>query len=107
MIELSGDDVAELRGIASRLGMPVVEISVYDRAYLTLGVFKSTADQPGYWAEVRDGKIRRIDFTYLERRVVASGSTRELFMASAREYERLSGMTMMDYLVELGLISES
>lgn len=43
---------------------------------------------------------KRFDFEYTEEHCIASGTTMKELTASAKEYKRLCGMSMLDYLRE-------
>ena len=62
--------------------------------FLILGVKRNTRKDEGQW--YKNGKP--IHFTYLAEKVIASGSTQKELIASAREYKRLEGMTMTQFL---------
>ena len=69
-----------------------------DTLFLVIGWNRNTRDLPGTrW----DGQGERIDWDYVEEATVANGRTVRELMDSARHYQRLSGMTMLDYLREL------
>lgn len=67
------------------------------RMFLIIGHRRSTKDDAGQWE--RNGEP--YDFEYVAEQVVASGDTEAELLASAKEYKRLLGMTMEQYLVEL------
>lgn len=69
----------------------------YREMFLVIGFNRNTKDDEGQW--VKDGEP--YDFDYVAEQIVASGETEEELLASAREYKRLCGMTMEDYLREL------
>lgn len=69
------------------------------RSFLIIGHRRNTRQDNGQWC--KDGVP--IDFDYLSETVVASGDTEKQLLASAREYRRLSKLTMAQYLKkELG-----
>ena len=65
--------------------------------FLVIGFNRNTKDDEGQW--IKNGEP--YDFDYMEEKVVASGNTEEELLASAREYKRLCGMTMEEYLSEI------
>jgi hypothetical protein len=64
--------------------------------FLIVGFNRNTKDNEGQW--LKDGEP--YDFDYVEEQVIAAGKTEEELLASVREYKRLCGMTMEDYLNE-------
>ena len=74
-------------------------INPMGRMFLVLGWKGNTKDDKSgaYWTT--NGE--RFDFEYNIEKVVASGDTPEELLASMREYKRLSGMTMEQYLKEM------
>ncbi|KKN21876.1 hypothetical protein LCGC14_0921050 [marine sediment metagenome] len=69
------------------------------RMFLVIGHRRSTKDDPGQWE--RNGES--YDFEYIAEQVIASGDNEAELLASAKEYKRLSGMTMEQYLTELAV----
>ena len=69
------------------------------KQFLILGWNRNTAtdSDTGQW--YKNGQA--IDFNYLEEKVIASGYSVDELMASAREYKRISALTMEEYLKEL------
>ena len=67
------------------------------KMFLVIGFNRNTKDDEGQW--IKDGAP--YDFDYVAEQTVASGETEEELLASAREYKRLCGMTMEEYLREL------
>ena len=82
--EMFGCDTARVRTVSGR-------------RFLILGWNRTTRGEADYWE--KDGE--RVDFDYLEEKAVASGDTDDELMASAVEYKRLTGMTMIEYLSEV------
>ncbi len=72
---------------------------VGNRMFLLIGHRRSTKDDTGQWE--RNGEP--YDFEYVAEKVIASGDNEAELLASAKEYKRLSGMTMEQYLTELGI----
>ncbi len=66
------------------------------KMFLVIGFKRNTKDDDGQW--FKDGE--RCDFDYIAEKTVASGDTEEELLASVREYKRLCGMTMVEYLRE-------
>lgn len=73
-----------------------------ERMFLIIGFNRNTKDDSGQW--YKDGEP--YDFDYVNEYTVASGDTEEKLLASAREYKRLSGMTMEEYIREQAGLSE-
>lgn len=72
---------------------------VGDKLFLLIGFNRSTKDDKDSFAHNGDGV--RIDWDYVEEHCVAYGNTEEELIDSAKEYQRLCGMTMEEYLKEL------
>lgn len=70
-----------------------------DKLFLFIGFNRSTKDGKDSFAHNGDGV--RIDWDYVEEHCVAHGCTEEELIDSAKEYRRLCGMTMEEYLKEL------
>lgn len=69
------------------------------KMFLIVGFNRSTKeDKGGQWVN-QNGD--RIDFDYVQESCVASGYTKEELIASAKEYERLCGLTWEEYFDEL------
>lgn len=68
------------------------------KMFLIIGFNRNTKDDPGQWVD-ENGKER--DWDYVEEKTVASGKTEEELIESAKEYKRLCGMTMEEYLTEI------
>lgn len=66
--------------------------------FLIIGYRRNTRDDPGVWV---DGDGLRKDWDYTQEATVASGRTVRELIASAKHYQRLTGMTMLEYLREL------
>ncbi len=70
--------------------------------FLVLGWNRNTAKDrekdPGAGQWVKDGIP--YDFDYLHEKAVASGRTEKELLASAKEYKRLLGLTMEEYIRE-------
>jgi len=71
-------------------------VHVGNRMFLLIGHRRSTKDDPGQWE--RNGEPW--DFEYVAEKVIASGGNEAELLASAKEYKRLCGMTMEQYLHE-------
>jgi len=71
-------------------------ISIFPgKMYLIIGFKKNTKDDTiSFWT--KNGK--RIDFKYLDEKVVASGKNEKELIASAKHYKKLCGMAMMEFL---------
>lgn len=67
------------------------------KLFLILGEKRNTKQDVTKWLD-RDGNV--IDLDYLAETVIANGSTESELLASAKEYKRLQGMTMEEYLME-------
>lgn len=66
--------------------------------WLFIGDYRHTReDKTAVWID-QDGNEKH--FSYIDWRVVAHGDTWEEFMESAKEYFRICGMTMVEYLEE-------
>jgi hypothetical protein len=66
--------------------------------YLIIGFNKNTRDcGEGFWTD-QHGK--RIDFNYVKEHVIASGRTPKELYKSVKEYRRLCGLNMEEYLRE-------
>lgn len=65
--------------------------------FLIIGFNRNTKDDEGRW--YKDGKP--IHFDYVAEKVIASGDTMKELIASAKEYKRLTQMTMTEYLKEV------
>ncbi len=73
-------------------------VSPLGTLFLIIGHKRSTKNNPITARWLRNGKP--YDFEYIEEKVVASGVTLEELTASAKEYKRRLGMTMMELLGE-------
>lgn len=75
-------------------------IKKYDdgKMFLVIGFNRNTKDSSGQWID-ETGKER--DWDYVAGKVVASGKTEDELIESAKEYKRLCGITMTEYLTEL------
>lgn len=85
---------------AVMFGVDVARIVRYGgRQFLIIGERKNTADgeERGTW--FKNGKPWHFD--YIQERVIASGNSDEELLDSAREYLRLCGLTMEEYLKEV------
>jgi hypothetical protein len=73
------------------------------KMFLILGWRRNTSQDEERWVRVnssfRDGQP--VDFNYLREKVIASGHTEAELFKSAKEYKRISGMSMVEYLQEL------
>lgn len=79
-------------------GCDAVRLSdISGKLFLIIGTKRSTKDDPGQW--YRNGEP--IDFSYVTEKVIASGNTFSELLKSAREYKRLCGMTMGQYLSQV------
>ncbi len=67
--------------------------------FLIIGFNRNTKDDIGEVWINQDNK--RIDFDYVQESVVASGKTSKELIASAKEYQRLCGITWEQYFKEL------
>ncbi|MEW8423756.1 MAG: hypothetical protein AB2723_17515 [Candidatus Thiodiazotropha sp.] len=68
------------------------------KMFLVIGFNRNTKDDKhGYW---KNENGERIDFDYVHEVTVASGETEEELLASLREYKRICGLTMEEYLKE-------
>ncbi len=68
--------------------------------FLIIGFNRNTKDDEGQWTD-EHGNPK--DWDYVEEKTVASGKTEEELIESAKEYQRLCGMTMFEYLIEESL----
>ncbi len=66
------------------------------KMFLILGWKRNTKDDDGQWCK----DWEQLDYDYIKEEVVASGETEAELLESAREYKRLSGMSIEDYLLE-------
>ncbi|MEI7718263.1 MAG: hypothetical protein WCI72_00215 [archaeon] len=89
--EISRECLKYIKADTARISKPL------EKMYLIIGFHKNTRDDTGTWIE-QNGK--RIDFDYVQESVVASGRTREALIESAKEYQRLCGLSMETYLKE-------
>lgn len=71
------------------------------KMFLVIGFNRNTKDDSGQWCKDALGKEPIPDWDYVEEKVVASGKTEEELIESAKEYKRLCGMTMTEYLTEI------
>ena len=70
-----------------------------DKMYLIIGFNRNTKDDEGVlWVNQNN---QRIDFDYVQESVVASGHTKKELIESAKEYQRLCGITWEQYFQEL------
>lgn len=69
------------------------------RLFLIIGFDRHTKDDKRSQC-YRNGEP--YDYPYVEEHVIASGATEEELLVSVREYRRLQGMTMEEYLLEQG-----
>jgi hypothetical protein len=67
--------------------------------FLIIGFNRNTKDDEGRVWVNQDNK--RIDFDYVQESVVASGKTSKELIASAKEYQRICGITWEQYFREL------
>jgi len=82
-------------------------ISKYDKMYLVIGFNRNTKDDIGQWCRDSAGNDPIPDWDYVAEKVVASGKTDQELIESAKEYQRLCGMTMYEYLLENTVDSDS
>jgi len=76
-------------------------ISKYpDKQYLIIGFNRNTKDDSGQWCRDSAGNDPIPDWNYVAEKVVASGKTDIELIESAKEYQRLCGMTMYEYFLE-------
>lgn len=68
-----------------------------NKMFLIIGFNRNTKDDEGQ--HVKNGVL--FDFDYVNESVVASGFTESELLSSAKEYQRLCGITMDEYLKEL------
>jgi len=68
-----------------------------DKMYFIIGFNKNTRDDVH---SVTFKNNERFDFEYVQEQVIASGNTEEELIQSVKEYQRLLGMTMEQYLLE-------
>ena len=95
---MTADDYAILLGAdTARISQPC------SRMYLIIGERRNTRGDPGQW--MRNGKP--VDFDYVAERVVASGDTAEELEAAAREFKRISQLSLAEYLIEQGWPAEA
>lgn len=69
---------------AARISKPL------DIMFLIIGFNRNTKDDDGVWVN-QDNE--RIDFDYVQESVVANGRTKKELIESAKEYQRLCGIT--------------
>ena len=67
-----------------------------NRMFLIIGFNRNTKDDAGQC--YKNGK--KWDYDYVREQVVASGNTEKELLTSAREYKRLCGLTMEEYIME-------
>ena len=67
------------------------------KLFLIIGFNRNTKDDPGQWQD-ENGNPK--DWDYIEEKTVASGKTDEELIESAKEYKRLCGITMTEYLTK-------
>lgn len=74
--------------------------------FLIIGFNHDTKDDDSgcMWIN-QDGK--RIDFNYVQESVIASGKTKKELIESTKEYQRLCGITWVQYIKELSQKSNS
>ena len=68
------------------------------KMFLVIGFNRNTKDDPGQWQD-ENGNPK--DWDYVEEKTVASGKTEAELIESAKEYQRLCGMTTEEYLLEV------
>ena len=68
-----------------------------EKMFFIIGFNKNTKDNEGQW--IKNGEM--IDFDYVSENVIASGFTDEELIKSVKEYQRLCGITMEEYLKEI------
>jgi len=71
-----------------------------DKMYLIIGFNRNTKDDETVWVNQDN---QRIDFDYVQEFVVASGYSKDELIDSAKEYQRLCGITWEQYFRELFL----
>ncbi len=72
-----------------------------DNIFLFIGFNRNTKDDSGQWVEIdSDGNKKSRDWDYIQESVVASGKTEDELIKSAKEYKRLCGMTVIEYLTD-------
>jgi len=69
-----------------------------DTLFLIIGFNRNTKQDEGQWFN----NEKRIDFDYVQEKVVASGKTEEELLSSVKEYACLLKMSMKEYFSELG-----
>jgi hypothetical protein len=72
-----------------------------DTMYLIIGFNRNTKDNTdSFYVNEKD---ERIDFNYVEEKVVASSKTTKELIESTKLYQRLCGMSFLDYINEYKL----
>jgi len=70
----------------------------YGEMFLIIGFNRNTKEDVGQWTN-QDGEL--IDFDYVQESCIAAGKTKDELIDSAKEYERLCGITWEEYFNEL------
>jgi len=78
----------------ARISKPLVD----GKMFLIIGFNRNTKEDKGWWVN-QDGE--RIDFDYVQESIAASGHTENELIESAKEYQRICGITMEQYFQEL------
>jgi len=68
------------------------------KMFLIIGFNRNTKEDEEQWVN-QDGE--RIDFDYVQESCIAAGKTKDKLIDSAKEYERLCGITWEEYFNEL------
>ena len=71
------------------------------KMFLIIGFNRNTKDSDGQWCRDAFGKDPIPDWDYVAEKTVASGKTESELIESAKEYQRLCGMTMGEYILEV------
>lgn len=70
------------------------------KMYLIIGFDRNT-NNDGSFGEWRNEKNKALHFDYIETHVIASGYTEKELIQSVKEYTRLQGISIEDYIKEL------
>lgn len=95
--ELSAKCMSIIECDTARIAKPGFD----EKMFLIIGFNRNTKDDPGQWCRDSFSKIPVPDWDYVQEKVVASGKTESELIESAKEYQRLCGITMEEYLTEL------
>lgn len=92
LVEIAAECRKYVKCDTARISKPL------DKMFLIIGFNRNTKDDEGVWVNQEN---QRIDFDYVQESVVANGKTKKELIESAKEYQRICGITWEQYFQEL------